>query len=245
MVKASPELIGGFAALAILVAASLPLLLLRFADRRSAARAAALAAVWLAATFAAAASGRLRFDTVPPTMAVVLVASFALALRMGTGPTGTRLAERVPLALLVGIQGFRLPLELLLHRAYGEGLMPVQMSYSGRNFDIVTGISALLLAAWIAASGGRVPRWVVGAWNAMGALLLANVVTIAILSSPVPFRVFMNEPSNVWITQAPWVWLPCVFVFAAIAGHVVVFRRLRMGARATSAARRADAVPAT
>jgi hypothetical protein len=167
----------------------------------------------------------------PPTMMVAIVLSLALALRIGLSGTGGRIAAGVPLAMLVGVQGFRLPLELLMHRAYGEGLMPVQMSYSGRNFDIVTGITALVLAAALWLAPQRVSlRWVM-VWNALGFGLLMNVLTIALLSAPTPLRVFMNEPANVWIAQAPFVWLPAVFVLAALAGHVVIFRRLRMEMR--------------
>ena len=72
---------------------------------------------------------------------------------------GDRLARGLPLAYLVGFQAFRFPLELAIHRAYVEGVMPVQMSYSGRNFDIVTGLTALVLAAALAMA--RVPRWLV------------------------------------------------------------------------------------
>ena len=45
----------------------------------------------------------------------------------------------------------------------------------------------------------------------------------------------MNEPANVWITHAPWVWLPTVMVFAAILGHVLVYRRLWIQRAAASA----------
>lgn len=238
MVKASAELTWGFAALALLVAAAFSVLLFRAARAagdgdagKRAVRAAVLTALWLAATFAAGASGRLRFDTLPPTMMVLMAISWAVALRVGLSATGARLAEWTPLSILVGVQAFRLPLELLMHRAAGEGLMPVQMSFSGRNFDIVTGTTALLLGVALWARRERVPLGVVAAWNLMGTLLLANVLVIALLSAPTPLRVFMNEPANTWIAHAPWVWLPAVFVPAAIAGHVLVFRRLRMEAR--------------
>ncbi|HET7463017.1 MAG TPA: hypothetical protein VFJ82_17320 [Longimicrobium sp.] len=243
MVKASPELVWGFALLALVVAAAFPLLVYRAARAagetdavKRGLRAALVTAVWLALTFAAAASGRLRFDTVPPTMGIVLIVAWAMALRIGLGRTGARLAEATPLGLLVLVQAFRLPLELLMHRAYGEGLMPVQMSFSGRNFDIVTGTTALLLGVAMTAWRGRVPHRLVLAWNVLGSLLLANVLVIAVLSTPTPLRVFMNEPANVWITHAPWVWLATVFVPAAIAGHVIIFRRLRMEARRRVAA---------
>ncbi|HEX4467931.1 MAG TPA: hypothetical protein VH080_00255, partial [Gemmatimonadaceae bacterium] len=65
-----------------------------------------------------------------------------------------------------------------------------------------------------------------------GLALLANIIGVALLSAPTPLRVFMNEPANLWITRAPWVWLPTVLVVAALCGHVVVYRRLAIDARA-------------
>jgi hypothetical protein len=201
--------------------------------RQRTAIATLLTIIWIAATGLAAARGVLHF-TPPPTMLVLFLAIFAGAIGLATSPLGKQLAIGLPLAALVGYQGFRVIVELLMHRAYVDGLMPVQMSYSGRNFDIVTGITGLALGAWLAA--GTPPRWLVLAWNTLGLALLANIVTVALLSAPTPMRVFMNEPANVWITHAPWVWLPAVMVFAALAGHVLVYRRLLVVAAATAPA---------
>jgi hypothetical protein len=194
----------------------------RVALRRGGA-AAALAAGWIALTGVAGARGVLHFEA-PPTMLVAILGSIVMAIALGLSPVGKRIAVGVPLAALVGYQGFRVAVELMMHRAYSEGLMPVQMSYSGRNFDIVTGVTAVALGIWLA-TGQRAPRLVV-AWNTLGVLLLVNILAVALLSAPTPLRVFMNEPANVWIARAPWVWLPTVMVFAAIVGHVVVYRRL-------------------
>ena len=198
------------------------------ADRRAAFRRSAVAAAasvaWIALTGVAAARGALHFEA-PPTMLALFPAVLAIALGLALSPLGKQIALGLPLAALVGFQGFRVLVELLLHRAYVEGLMPVQMSYSGRNFDIVTGITALILGAWLA-TGDRRARGLVFAWNTLGLGLLVNVVVVAVLSAPTPLRVFMNEPSNVWITYAPWVWLPAVLVLAALSGHVLVYRRL-------------------
>lgn len=238
MVKASPFLVWSFAALGVLVASAFPLGLY-FAVRRTgrhaaeARRAAVVAglgaALWLGLTLAAAAGGTLTFTGRPPTMALLLAGMLALALGLGLSRVGERLAAGLPLAVLVGVQAFRLPLELLMHRAYEEGLMPVQMSYSGLNFDVVTGITAIAVAGLLAA--GRMPPWGVRLWNWMGLALLVNIVVISNLSAPTPLRVFMNEPANEWIARAPFVWLPTVMVLTALLGHIVVFRRLRMEAR--------------
>lgn len=200
--------------------------------RRRTVLAAGLTIGWIAVTGLAAARGALHFSP-PPTMLVLFALIFGGAIALATSSLGRQLAMGLPLAALVGYQGFRVVVELLLHRAYLEGLMPVQMSYSGRNFDVVTGVTALALGAWLIR--GSPPRWIVLAWNTLGLALLANVVTVAFLSAPTPLRVFMNEPANVWITRAPWVWLPAVMVSAALGGHLLVYRRVLAEARQSAA----------
>lgn len=211
-----------------------------WAGRRSgleqlvAAREARLAAIrtglWVALTGTAAARGFLQFEP-PPTMLVLVVATLAIAARIAHSPLGTRLATGIPMTWLVGFQSFRIVVELLLHRAYTESLIPVQMSYSGRNFDIVSGVTALLVGLWLASGDRPGARRIVQAWNLLGFALLLNIVTIAMLSAPTPLRVFKNEPSSAWVTGAPWVWLPTVMVLAAILGHLLLFRRLAIEAR--------------
>ena len=191
--------------------------------RRHATITAIASAAWLAISGGLAAAGLLHFSA-PPTMLPLFPIIIVSAIGFALSPAGKRLALSLPLAALVGFQSFRIGVELLLHRAYTEGLMPVQMSYTGRNFDVVTGITAAVVAIWLA-RGHRSPA-VVFAWNTLGLLLLANVLIVALLSAPTPMRQFMNEPANVWVTRAPWIWLPAVFVWAAIAGQALVYRRL-------------------
>jgi hypothetical protein len=192
---------------------------------RRALRIVVLCALWMAVTWLAATSGVLRnWNATPPPFAILVVAIVALASLIAFGPLGRRLALGLPVWVLVVIQGFRLPLELAMHEMYLRGVMPVQMTYTGWNFDIVTGATALVvgLAAWAT----RVPRRVVAAWNVLGLLLLVNVVTIAIVSTP-RIQAFGPDRVVVWVTYPPFVWLPAVMVLAALAGHLVVFRALR------------------
>jgi hypothetical protein len=241
MVNASSLLVWSFVALAVVIAGVFVAAVYASGvrnglssqrARRDAMVAAFATVAWLAVTFALGASGRLSFTSRPPTAGVVIAVAVVLALAVATSRLGFRLASGLPLAALVGAQAFRLPLELLLHRAYIDGLMPVQMSYSGLNFDILSGLSAIVVAVLLV----RRPTSLGAAriWNVGGALLLVNILTVAVLSTPTPLRVFHNEPANEWVAHAPWVWLPSVFVVAAIIGHVIVFRRLRYEARVAS-----------
>ena len=155
---------------------------------------------------------------------MLVAAVLALALWLAFSWVGDLVVRHTSWVALVGLQAFRLPLELLMHRAYVEGLMPVQMSYSGRNFDIVTGTTAIALA--IALAKTSVPRWILAAWNVLGTLLLVNVMVIAIASMPM-FHRFGTDRLNVWVAEPPFVWLPAVLVLTALAGHLLMFRKLR------------------
>src|SRR5689334_18613346 len=107
---------------------------------RSAVLTAALTAAWMAGTWIVAATGVLRqWQRVPPPMMLLVVAIVAIAFAMAFSGFGTALATRIPLAALVGVQAFRLPLEIAMHALVARGVMPPQMSYGGLNYDIVSG----------------------------------------------------------------------------------------------------------
>lgn len=177
-------------------------------------------AALMAVEYRMAASGLLRqWDQRPPWLMLMVLAALAGAVWLAQSGR----LDRVPLAALIGAQAFRLPLELTMHRAYAEGIMPVQMSYSGYNFDILTGATAIVvsLAAW----RGVAPRWLIVGWNLVGSILLAVIVGIAVASTPL-FAAFGQDRLNTWVADPPYMWLPGVLVPAALLGHLAVWRRL-------------------
>lgn len=180
---------------------------------------------WLAITWIVAASGIFReWERTPPPFGFLVISIVVLGFAIAFSPLGTRIATWIPLWVLVLVQGFRLPLELAMHGMYTREIMPLEMTYTGRNFDIVTG--ALAIVVGILAARGIVGRGIVAAWNVLGLALLINVVTVAILATP-RFRYFGDDHLNVWVTYPPFVWLPAVMVLAALAGHLLIFRALR------------------
>ena len=185
--------------------------------------------LWMALTYALASNGLLRFDTMPPTAMVVIGTSIVLSTWVGLSAFGSQIARNAPLWFLVGFQSFRLLVEIFLDWAYRAGIVPVQMTFEGRNWDILAGITAIPVA-WLIVRGKLGERGIF-LWNCFGLALLLNIVTIAILSAPLPFRVFMNDPPNVFVTRAPYIWLPAVLVQAAWLGHLLVFRKLHQASQ--------------
>jgi hypothetical protein len=215
----------GIPALALVVVALVGVTIHRTVGRRAALAYALGAAAWLSVTAVLARAGFLaRFGGVPPRLTLVLVPALGLPVLLGLSRLGRALAG-APLWLLIGFQGFRLPLELLMHRAAVEGTMPPQMTYTGANFDIASGATALVLG--LIAARGSLPRWLVIGWNVLGTTLLVTILAIAIASLPT-FAVFGREPErlNTWVAYFPYVWLPAGLVSAAVLGHVLLWRRL-------------------
>lgn len=196
-------------------------------------RAIAVLGAWIVGTGALAASGTLaRMDLMPPPAALLIVSVLVAGTTVGLSRAGGALAAAVPLGILVGLQAFRMPLEVVMHRAAGLGIMPPELSYSGYNFDIVTGAVALVIALAMRA-GLAVPRVVVWVWNLWGLGCLAVIAAIAVATSPM-VRAFGDDPRhvNTWVLHLPYVWLPAVLVLVALAGHIVVTRALLAHRRA-------------
>ena len=184
--------------------------------------------VMLVSAIAARAGLLSSFEHFPPPMMVMIVSVFAVGLGFGFSPLGREGAARLSFASLIGLQVFRFPLELVMHHAGSVEIMPVQLSFSGYNFDIVTGVTAMGIVFSIA-SGRNASSAVVWAWNIWGSLCLIVIAVIAVTTSPM-VRLFGDAPRdlNTWVLYFPYVWLPVVLVTVAVAGHVVVTRKLLM-----------------
>jgi hypothetical protein len=192
--------------------------------RRATGAAAIGAIVWAAAFGALAMSGVLaRTAMRPPPVLGAFVVAIAGGIGWALSRDGGAIARALPLWALVATQAFRLPLELAMHQAGIARVMPTALSYGGLNFDIVTGATAIVVAALIAA--GRAPRALVIAWNVMGLGFLAVILFVAVAT--MPGNPLAGDVPNTWVCYLPFVWLPTVLVPAAIAGHILVFRRLR------------------
>lgn len=196
--------------------------------------AAVVIAVVMLGEVALAKSGLFqRWDLRPPPFMLMFVPVTIMTIRLALSRFGETLAASLPFAALIGAQTFRLPLELVMHQATLEGVMPPQLSYSGFNFDIVTGASALILALLLGLN--LAPRALIWVWNLMGLALLATIVGLALASMPI-LQLFGPDKVNTWVTYAPFVWLPGLLVQFALFGHILVWRKLLATADAGTAA---------
>ena len=166
----------------------------------------------------------LDFSTVPPKLFIVLIIPFVSILVITFTKTSKEILDVIPTHHIIRLQSFRMVVEILLWILFIQNLLPVQMTFEGRNFDILAGLSAPFIAYLCRAK--KLHRSIALLWNVICLGLLMNIVIIAVLSMPTPFRVFMNEPSNTIVAHFPFVFLPGLLVPLAYGLHFFSLRQL-------------------
>lgn len=126
--------------------------------------------------------------------------------------------ENLPLRILTLLQVVRIPVEIVLWWLFQNGLVPEIMTFEGRNFDILAGITAPVVF-WLAFRNGKTNRPLLIGWNIACLILVTNIVTTAILSLPTSFQQFGIDQPNRGVLYFPYIWLPAIIVPIVLFSH--------------------------
>lgn len=140
--------------------------------------------------------------------------------------SGRQLIDGMGFRTLTWLHVIRIPVELTLWLLVERNLLSEYMSVGGTNFDILSGLTAPVVA-YLAFRSGRVYKPLLWAWNIACLLLLANVVITAALGIPSPMQQHSFEQANVAVLYFPFNLLPTVVVPLVLFAHLVAFRKLR------------------
>ncbi|HEY0744056.1 MAG TPA: hypothetical protein VGD40_21465 [Chryseosolibacter sp.] len=182
--------------------------------------------IWFLFVAIWSASGAMgRFENFPFNFAPVLIVPLATIVLLVIFSKGLReILEQIPPSQIIVLQNFRVFVEILLWMLFVASMLPEHMTFEGRNFDILAGLTAPLVS-W-ALSRNKISRTVAIVWNIACLGLLINIVTIAFLSTPSPIRVFMEEPSSAVVALFPISFLPGFLVPLAYTLHFFSLRQL-------------------
>jgi hypothetical protein len=128
--------------------------------------------------------------------------------------------EKLPLKTLTILHIIRIPVEIVLFWLFEQNLIPQLMTFEGRNFDMLSGLTAPLIY-FIAFRNGKVNRTLLIIWNLFALGLLINIVVNAVLSFPFPFQQFAFDQPNRAVLYFPYVWLPTVIVPIVLFSHLI------------------------
>lgn len=155
------------------------------------------------------------FGLIPALLAIISLFIFA----------HKNFISRLPLKTLTWIHVVRVPVEIVLLWLFQAGQVPQLMTFEGRNFDVLSGLTAPLIA-WLAFRGGKTNRILLIVWNTVALLLLLNILVNALLSIPSPVQTFAFDQPNLAILYFPFIWLPTVVVPIVLFSHLVSFWQL-------------------
>ncbi len=175
--------------------------------------------LWIACLSGVVLSGVLEEHPFPGIPIVFFIIN-GCAIGMGLSSWGKALSTQLPLWGLVAFQGFRLPLEVVLHLWAEQGTVPREMTWTGQNFDVIAGVLACV-ALLPFARGRRYAQF----FNFVGIGLLLNVIRVAVMTSPLPISWKLDRPLQLAF-HMPYALIAFVCVWAAVAGHVVLTRAL-------------------
>ena len=138
---------------------------------------------------------------------------------------GRAFLDGLNLPLLTIFHVIRIPVELVLFWLFIGKAVPEAMTFHGRNFDILSGISAPFIY-YFGFIKKKLSKTFIIAWNLICLALLLNVVSSAVLSLPARFAQFGFEQPNTALGYFPFILLAAVLVPLVMLSTVAAIRQL-------------------
>ncbi|WP_420603566.1 hypothetical protein [Flagellimonas sp.] len=124
----------------------------------------------------------------------------------------------IPIALPVAVQSFRAVIEVLFYFTFLSGVLPIQVTFEGANYDVLIGLSAIAIAIY--ASRPNASSKVLIAWNIIGILVVLFAAFIFITSFYFP-AIWGNTGIPIAFNQFPYLLLPTFLMPFAVFLHVL------------------------
>jgi hypothetical protein len=165
-------------------------------------------------------------NSLPPKIFLfaVLPAFIAIIILFVT-KKGRQFIDNLSLAHITYLNIIRIPVELVLWWLFFYKTVPELMTFEGRNFDIIAGVTAPFIAYFGIVKRKLSHRIILG-WNILCLGLLVNIGINGFLSAPSPLQKFAFDQPNIAILAFPFSWLVSFVVPIVLFSHVSSIRQL-------------------
>jgi len=167
-------------------------------------------------------------DSVPPRVALLLIPPLMMTITLFATKKGRTFIDGLDIKILTLFHVIRIPVEVILYWLFLHKAVPELMTFEGRNFDILSGISAPVIY-YLVFVKMKLNRSALLIWNFVCLALLLNIVFNAILSVPGAFQRFAFDQPNVAILAFPFIFLPSVLVPLVLFSHLASIRLVLLG----------------
>lgn len=112
----------------------------------------------------------------------------------------------------------RLPVEIVLFGLFIYQMVPELMTFEGRNYDIIMGITAPIIGILLLKK--RISKKALLIWNILGLFLVTFILVNGVLSAELPFQQFAFDQPNRGLNYFPFVLLPATIVPIVVWTHI-------------------------
>lgn len=164
--------------------------------------------------------------SVPPKILLFgLLPTLLTIIFLFATPSGRKFIDNLSLKYIHWLHAVRLPVEFVLLWLFLYQAGPQLMTFEGRNFDILSGITAPIVA-YLGFTKQILNKNLILAWNFICLGLLLNVVINGLLAAPTPMQQFAFDRPNLAVFYFPFSWLPTFVVPVVLFCHLVAIRQL-------------------
>ncbi len=164
-------------------------------------------------------------DTIPPRFLLLVLPPVLFIVGMFLTAKGRMYIDKLDIKTLTWFHVIRIPVEIVLFWLFIYKTVPQLMTFEGRNFDILSGITAPIIYYFVFVKK-KAGRTVLLIWNFACLALLINIVAIAVLAAPFPFQKLAFDQPNIAVLYFPFIWLPCCIVPLVLFAHLASIRSL-------------------
>jgi hypothetical protein len=112
----------------------------------------------------------------------------------------------------------RIPIEIILFYLFSYRMVPELMTFEGRNFDILAGISAPVISLLVFRK--KISCNTLLGWNILCLCLVSFILLNGILSAELPFQQYAFDQPNKAVVFFPFILLPGLIVPMVIFIHI-------------------------
>ena len=163
-------------------------------------------------------------DGFPPRFPLLIFPALILIVSLFFTKNGKKYIDSLDIRTLTLLHVIRIPVEMVLFWLFLHKAVPQLMTFEGRNWDILSGLTAPLVY-YLFFVKKIISAKVFIFWNVICLLLLANIVTHAILSTPTFLQQFALEQPNIAIFYFPFNLLPAFVVPIVLFSHLAIIRK--------------------
>lgn len=165
-----------------------------------------------------------KIDVLPPRFLLVLIPSLLCLLFGLKKQNRDWIIKQRKTEISTFLHLVRIPVEIVLLYLFIYKMVPELMTFEGRNFDIIAGLTAPIIGVlWIKK---KINYKILILWNSIALALVLFILINGLLSSDLPIQQFGFDQPNRAINYFPFILLPATIVPIVIYTHIIDLLKL-------------------